>query len=116
GHGGQVDEPQRLVRAYLLHRRLREQAILDCIRAGNNTVRGIVPVIYKDLDPRLLNAASLSVLAHVEHLMERGLLRSSAPLSFDRVLSASGPSHWRDGCAARLRSPVTLSRRAPAAR
>jgi glyoxylase-like metal-dependent hydrolase (beta-lactamase superfamily II) len=89
GHGGQVDEPQRLVRAYLLHRRLREQAILDCIRAGNNTVRGIVPVIYRDLDPRLLNAASLSVLAHVEHLMERGLLRSSAPLSFDRVLSAS---------------------------
>jgi len=89
GHGGQVEEPQRLVRAYLLHRRLREQAILDCIRGGNNTVRSIVPAIYKGLDPKLINAASLSVLAHVEHLMERGLVKHGSPLSFDRALSAS---------------------------
>ena len=34
GHGGQVEEPQRLVKAYLLHRRMREQSILECIRAG----------------------------------------------------------------------------------
>ena len=89
GHGGQVEEPQRLVRAYLLHRRLREQSILECIRTGNNTVRGIVPAIYKGLDPKLVNAASLSVLAHVEHLMERGLVNCGSPLSFDRALSAS---------------------------
>jgi len=89
GHGGQVEDPQRLVRAYLLHRRLREQAILDCIRGGNTTVRAIVPVIYKGLDPRLINAASLSVLAHVEHLIERGLVTSGSPLSFDRDLAAS---------------------------
>jgi len=89
GHGGQIEEPQRMVRAYLLHRRLREQAILDCIRSGNDTVRGIVPVIYRGLDPRLVNAASLSVLAHVEHLIERGLVTCGSPLSFDRSLSAS---------------------------
>ena len=40
GHGGRVEEPQRLVKAFLLHRRMREQAILDCIRAGTNTVQG----------------------------------------------------------------------------
>ena len=79
GHGGQVEEPQRLVKAYLLHRRMREQSILDCIRDGTNTARAIVPVIYKGLDPKLLNAASLSVLAHVEHLIERGLVRCDAP-------------------------------------
>jgi glyoxylase-like metal-dependent hydrolase (beta-lactamase superfamily II) len=89
GHGGQVEDPQRLVRAYLLHRRLREQAVLECIRSGNSTVRGIVPVIYKGLDSRLINAASLSVLAHVEYLIERGLVNCDSPLSFDRVLSAS---------------------------
>lgn len=88
GHGGQVSEPQRLVKAYLLHRRMREQSILACIRQGNATVRTIVPVVYKGLDPKLLNAASLSVLAHVEHLMERGLVRCEPPLSADRVLSA----------------------------
>jgi glyoxylase-like metal-dependent hydrolase (beta-lactamase superfamily II) len=89
GHGGQVEDPQRLVRAYLLHRRMREQSILDCIREGTVTVRAIVPVVYKGLDPKLLNAASLSVLAHVEHLIERGLVRCEAPLSSDRALSAS---------------------------
>jgi glyoxylase-like metal-dependent hydrolase (beta-lactamase superfamily II) len=89
GHGGQVEEPQRLVRAYLLHRRLREQAILDCIRDGHSSVRDIVPIVYRGLDPKLLNAASLSVLAHVQHLIERGLVTCGSPPSFDRDLSAS---------------------------
>ena len=88
GHGGRVEEPQRLVKAFLLHRRMREQAILDCIRAGTNTVRAIVPVIYRDLDPKLVKAASLSVLAHVEHLISRGLVRSDFPLSADQPLSS----------------------------
>jgi glyoxylase-like metal-dependent hydrolase (beta-lactamase superfamily II) len=88
GHGGRVEEPQRLVKAFLLHRRMREQAILDCIRAGTNTVKAIVPAIYRDLDPKLTNAASLSVLAHVEYLIARGLVRCDSPLSADRALSA----------------------------
>jgi glyoxylase-like metal-dependent hydrolase (beta-lactamase superfamily II) len=88
GHGGRVEEPQRLVKAFLLHRRMREQAILDCIRSGTNTVRTIVPAIYRGLDPKLVNAASLSVLAHVEHLISRGLVRCDSPLSADRALSA----------------------------
>ncbi len=88
GHGGRVAEPQRLVKAFLLHRRMREQAILDCIRSGTNTVRTIVPAIYRGLDPKLINAASLSVLAHVEHLISRGLVRCDSPLSADRALSA----------------------------
>jgi glyoxylase-like metal-dependent hydrolase (beta-lactamase superfamily II) len=88
GHGGQIDEPQRLVKAYLLHRKMREAAILDCIREGNNTARLIVPVVYKGLHPKLVNAATLSVLAHVEHLIERGLVRGDPPLSPDHALSA----------------------------
>jgi glyoxylase-like metal-dependent hydrolase (beta-lactamase superfamily II) len=89
GHGGRVAEPQRLVKAFLLHRRMREQAILDCIRAGTNTVNAIVPVIYRGIDPKLVKAASLSVLAHVEHLIARGLVRSDSPLSADRPLSSA---------------------------
>ncbi len=89
GHGGQVAEPQRLVKAFLLHRRMREQSILECIRSGTNTVRSIVPAIYRDLNPKLVNAASLSVLAHVEHLIARGLVECEGQPSVDRVLSAS---------------------------
>jgi glyoxylase-like metal-dependent hydrolase (beta-lactamase superfamily II) len=88
GHGGQIAEPQRMVKAFLLHRRMREQAILDCIRDGNNVIKTIVPVIYRDLNPKLLNAAALSVQAHVEHLIEQGLVRCDSPLSQDRPLSA----------------------------
>jgi glyoxylase-like metal-dependent hydrolase (beta-lactamase superfamily II) len=89
GHGGQVEEPQRLVKAFLLHRRMREQSILDCIQSGTNTVKAIVPAIYRGLDPKLLNAASLSVLAHVEHLISRGLVRCDPPLSVDCALFAA---------------------------
>ena len=88
GHGGQVAEPQRMVKAFLLHRRMRELAIRDCIRDGNSTINAIVPIIYRDLNPKLLNAAALSVQAHVEHLIERGLVRCDSPLSRDRPLSA----------------------------
>ena len=87
GHGGQIEEPQRLVKAYMLHRRMREQSILECIKNGTNTARTIVPVIYKGLDPKLLNAATLSVLAHVEHLIERGLVRCDSPPSSSRLSS-----------------------------
>ncbi len=79
GHGGRLLQPQRTVKAYVLHRRMREQAILDCIRAGTTTIAEIVQVVYRGLDPRLVNAASLSVAAHVEHLVERGLATCEGP-------------------------------------
>ncbi len=88
GHGGRVFEPQRLVKAYILHRRMREQSILDCIRGGQTTIPEIVAAIYRGLDPRLVRAASLSVAAHVEHLVERGLVRSEGPVSAPERLSA----------------------------
>jgi glyoxylase-like metal-dependent hydrolase (beta-lactamase superfamily II) len=88
GHGGRLFQPQRVVKAYVLHRRMREQAILDCIRAGRSTIADIVPIVYRDLDPRLLNAASLSVAAHVEHLVERGLATCEGPPTAPGRLSA----------------------------
>jgi glyoxylase-like metal-dependent hydrolase (beta-lactamase superfamily II) len=89
GHGGRIREPARTLRAYLLHRRWREQAILDAIRAGTRTIRTIVPVVYPDLAAPLQRAAALSVEAHVEHLIRRGLLQVIRPLSLDGDLSAT---------------------------
>jgi glyoxylase-like metal-dependent hydrolase (beta-lactamase superfamily II) len=74
GHGGRITEPRRTVKAYLLHRRWREQAILDAVRAGTDTVRKLLPVIYRDLDPAVAGAAMLSLQGHLEHLTERGLI------------------------------------------
>lgn len=89
GHGGRLLEPQRAVKAYLLHRRWREQAILDAVRGGVTTIRAIVPAVYGKIEGQTAVAAALSVQAHVEHLMERKILACSAALSFDAELSAA---------------------------
>jgi glyoxylase-like metal-dependent hydrolase (beta-lactamase superfamily II) len=88
GHGGRIEQPQRFAKAYLLHRRMRENAIQDAIKAGATTIDAVVARVYAGLDPRIIPAAALSVLAHVEHLEERGLVRSSQPLSLASVLTA----------------------------
>lgn len=74
GHGGTIEEPRRTVKAYLLHRKWREQAILDAVRKGTNTQRTLLPLIYRDLDPAVAGAALLSLRAHIEHLSEKGLI------------------------------------------
>jgi glyoxylase-like metal-dependent hydrolase (beta-lactamase superfamily II) len=89
GHGGQYETPARVAKAYLIHRRMRDAAILDAIRSGASRIEQIVAQIYKGLDQRLVGAASMSVLAHVEHQMERGLVSAAAPLSLASVLSAA---------------------------
>ncbi|MEQ1647773.1 MAG: MBL fold metallo-hydrolase [Hyphomicrobiaceae bacterium] len=88
GHGGQFDNPARVARAYLVHRRMRDASILECIKGGVDSVDGVVAQVYRGLDERLIGAAALSVLAHVEHLSERALIRASSPLSRSSVLSA----------------------------
>jgi glyoxylase-like metal-dependent hydrolase (beta-lactamase superfamily II) len=88
GHGGRIEEPQRTVKAYLFHRRLREQAILKALKDGAANIRAIVPVIYPDIPARLAMAATLTVLAHVELLVEKGQVSAAGPLSADLPLSA----------------------------
>lgn len=80
GHGGRIEQPQRVVKAFIVHRRMREQAILDCIKGGSTTIAAIVEVVYRGLDPRLVRAASMSVAAHVESLVERGLVTATGPV------------------------------------
>lgn len=76
GHGGPVNDPQRFVRGLAVHRRQRETAILGRIEAGDTQIPAIVAKIYEALDPRLTGAACLSVLAHLEDLVARGVVRS----------------------------------------
>jgi len=85
GHGGPVNEPRRTVKAYLLHRRWRDQAILEAVRTGANTVRKLMLVIYRDLDEQVAGAARLSLRAHLEHLAERGLITCEDAANVDCV-------------------------------
>lgn len=85
GHGGPVTDPARYLRALSHHRRLRETAILNRIAAGDTKIPDMVERIYENLDPRLKGAAALSVFAHIEDLVTRGILRVEGPLSKDAV-------------------------------
>ena len=74
GHGPQVDNPQRLVRGMLGHRRQREGQILRALAEGEATVNAMTPRLYVGLDSRLIPAAERSVLAHLIDLRRRGLV------------------------------------------
>lgn len=87
GHGGRIDQPQRLVKAFIVHRNWREAEIIDCLREGLNKARLIVPRIYEGLDSSLHGAAALSVFAHLELLQEKGRVRSQGPLSLEAEFS-----------------------------
>ena len=71
GHGGAVSNPNKYVRAFITHRRMRERAIFERIDKGDRTVAAIVDRVYKGLDERLVPAAQLSTLAHIEDMANR---------------------------------------------
>ena len=77
GHGPARRDPQRLVRGFLAHRKMREGAILERLKAGDRTIPAIVAALYAQVDPRLHGAAGLSVKAHLDHLAAQGLVRQT---------------------------------------
>jgi glyoxylase-like metal-dependent hydrolase (beta-lactamase superfamily II) len=87
-HGGQVQTPQRVVKAYIMHRQWRDQTILACLEDGVSTIPRIVAKIYGDQAAELKAAASLSVLAHLEHLINRGSVAADGPPALSSVYSA----------------------------
>ncbi|WP_421361983.1 MBL fold metallo-hydrolase [Agrobacterium rosae] len=79
GHGGPVNDPTAFMRGLRAHRRMREKAVLARIKAGDRTIAEMVKVIYRSTDPRLHGAAALSVLAHIEDLIEKGEVQTDGP-------------------------------------
>jgi glyoxylase-like metal-dependent hydrolase (beta-lactamase superfamily II) len=74
GHGGPVRDAPRFVQSYIGHRKAREASILHRLDKGAADIPTLVRAIYIGLDPRLTGAAALSLLAHLEDLVTRGLV------------------------------------------
>lgn len=85
GHGGPVENPQAYLRGLKEHRQARERAILDRLRQGDRSIDELVKAIYRDTDPRMHVAAGLSVLAHLEDLVERRLVEADGALSIGGI-------------------------------
>lgn len=72
GHGNVIRDAPRFVQSYIRHRLGREESILHRLAKGAADIPTLVRAIYIGIDPRLIGAAGLSVLAHLEDLVARG--------------------------------------------
>ncbi|TCT03317.1 MBL fold metallo-hydrolase [Aquabacter spiritensis] len=82
GHGPAVTDAPAFVRKFLDHRRAREAAILRGLERAAS-IPDLVRGIYIGLDPRLVGAAGLTVLAHLEDLVGRGLVLTQGDAAID---------------------------------
>ena len=90
GHGPAIHDAGRFVNYYILHRKAREASILHRLAKGETDIPSIVRAIYIGIDPRLTGAAGLSVLAHLEDLMTRGLVETDGAPAIDGVYRLAG--------------------------
>jgi glyoxylase-like metal-dependent hydrolase (beta-lactamase superfamily II) len=82
-HGPPVREVTPFIDAYIAHRRAREAQILKALAEGHIRIKDMVPVLYKDVDPRLHPAAAHSVLAHMIQLVREGRVLASGEPGLD---------------------------------
>src|SRR5438445_88872 len=82
-HGPAITEPHRHVRAFVAHRRERETGILDCLKAGIETVDAMVERLYVGLNPALRRASWRSVLARPIDLVGRDIVAADGPATVE---------------------------------
>jgi glyoxylase-like metal-dependent hydrolase (beta-lactamase superfamily II) len=90
GHGGAVRDAPRFVQSYIQHRQAREASILHRLDKGAADIPTLVRAIYIGIDPRLVGAAALSVLAHLEDLVARGLVVTEGLPSIGGIYRLTG--------------------------
>jgi glyoxylase-like metal-dependent hydrolase (beta-lactamase superfamily II) len=83
GHGAPIGNAPLFVRSYIRHRQAREASILHRLAKGEADIPTLVRAIYIGLDPRLVKAAGLSVLAHLEDLVARGVVATHGQPSIE---------------------------------
>jgi hypothetical protein len=85
-----VKDAPHFVESYIRHRRGRERSILRQLADGSSDIPTLVQRIYVGLDPRLTRAAGLSVFAHLEDLVTRGLIVTDGAPSLNGIYRLRG--------------------------
>jgi glyoxylase-like metal-dependent hydrolase (beta-lactamase superfamily II) len=85
GHGPAIANPYAKLDEYISHRLEREQRILRAVRDGAATPKEIVAHAYTDVSPKAHAMAERAVLAHLEKLIEDGLVKSGGSEEFAPV-------------------------------
>jgi glyoxylase-like metal-dependent hydrolase (beta-lactamase superfamily II) len=71
-HGPAVPDGGAVIRKFIAHRQRRHQGLQDALAQGPNTVEGLLPTVYWDVDERMYPYAARSLLAGLEMLEEEG--------------------------------------------
>ena len=71
-HGPAVPNGERLIRQFIEHRGQRQAGLETALGKGPNTVAGLLPQVYWDVQESLYPYASRSLLAGLEMLEEQG--------------------------------------------
>ena len=74
GHGAPVTEPAARLDALIAHRNSREAEILDALSVAPATIESLTRMIYTDVAPQLLPAASRNVLSQLIDLMDKNVV------------------------------------------
>ncbi len=78
GHGFLMQRPHEMVERLIVHRRGRENKVVNALRAApDSTIEQLVPTVYDDTPPRLHAMAARSLFAHLEKLEAEGRARRS---------------------------------------
>jgi glyoxylase-like metal-dependent hydrolase (beta-lactamase superfamily II)/8-oxo-dGTP pyrophosphatase MutT (NUDIX family) len=71
-HGPAIGAAREKIEEYIEHRAMRENKILEAIRAGASRPPEIVEMAYTDVNPAMWGLAQRSTIAHLEKLEEEG--------------------------------------------
>ena len=87
GHGDPVNDPKDRITFLINHRLERERQIRSAIEIGPLTAMEITYLVYTDIDPALISAATRNVFAHLIDLNNRGKIEFLGPLSENTKVS-----------------------------
>ena len=82
-HGPAITAPHDHVRAFIQHRLDREAQILRCIDQDVHSIMEMVPIMYTDTPEFMYPAAARSVLAAIEYMVQKEVLRADSGLSLE---------------------------------
>lgn len=84
-HGPSIEAPKSFVEKFIEHRQEREDQITECLKRGLNTIEIMVPDMYDGLPEFMYPAAARSVLAAMEHMANKGDIKTNGAITLDAV-------------------------------
>lgn len=78
GHGPVIEDPTGTIDTYIQHRLDREGRLIDALDSGERSRDKLLDLVWDDVPQELRPAAALAMQAHLEKLIEDGVIGSDS--------------------------------------